>query len=173
MKKLKTNQPIIKSSFIYEDVKILVEWFEVRDKTEIPDLLWQVVHVIGEIDGKISLVYNSSGREKLPGGHAEPGETLDQTLRREIKEELNMAVLEWWPIGYQKLTDPRGKVDYQFRAYAKLKKLGEFASDIGGSVIGYELVDIDEVNQRIGHGDVGERIIQIAKTIKQNISKKE
>lgn len=82
-------------------------------------------------------------------------------------------LVDWQPIGYQVLTNPDGRVGYQFRAAAKLEKLGEFASDIGGSVIGYELVDIDEVNQRRGHGDVGERIIQIAKTIKQNISEKE
>ena len=61
------------------------------------------------------------------------------------------------------LTNPDGKVDYQFRAVAKLEKLGEFMGDVGGSVIGYRLVDIDEVNQRIGYGDVGERMIDRAK----------
>lgn len=54
-----------------------------------------------------------------------------------------------------------------------VKKLGEFAGNIGGSVIDYELVDVDEVNQRIAYGDAGERIIEITKTIKQNTIRKE
>ena len=155
--------PIIKSSFIYEGNQILIDWFDVDSKDEIPDLPWQQIYVIGDVGGKVPLVYYAHGRENLPGGHTEHGETLEQTLCREVQEELNMRVIEWRPIGYQVLTNPDGKVDYQFRAVAKLEKLGEFAGDVGGSVIGYRLVDIDEVNQRIGYGDVGEHMIDRAK----------
>lgn len=155
--------PIIKSSFIYKGNQILIDWFDVDSKDEIPDLPWQQIYVIGDVGGKVPLVYYAHGRENLPGGHTEPGETLEQTLCREVQEELNMRVIEWRPIGYQVLTNPDGKVDYQFRAVAKLEKLGEFAGDVGGSVIDYRLVDIDEVNQRIGYGDVGEHMIDRAK----------
>ena len=155
--------PTIKSSFIYEGNQILIDWFDVDNKDEIPDLPWQQIYVIGDVGGKVPLVYYAHSRENLPGGHTEPGETLEQTLCREVQEELNMRVIEWRPIGYQVLTNPDGKVDYQFRAVAKLEKLGEFMGDVGGSVIGYRLVDIDEVNQRIGYGDVGERMIDRAK----------
>lgn len=157
------QKPVIKSSFVYNDQKIDVKWFDVDKKDEIPDRPWQQIYVIGDVDGKVPVVYYAHGRENLPGGHTEPGETLEQTLCREVQEELNMRVVKWQPIGYQVLTNPDGKVDYQFRAVAKLEKLGEFAGDVGGSVIGYRLVDIDEVNQRIGYGDVGEYMIERAK----------
>ena len=139
--------PIIKSSFIYEGNQILIDWSDVDSKDEIPDLPWQQIYVIGDV----------------PGGHTEPGETLEQTLCREVQEELNMRVIKWQPVGYQVLTNPDSKVDYQFRAVAKLEKLGEFTGDVGGSVIGYHLVDIDEVNQRIDYGEIGEHMIDRAK----------
>ena len=154
---------VLKTSFVYRNQVIQAEWFDVDDKTVIPDLPWQQIYVIGDLDGKVPLVYYAHGRENLPGGHTEPGETLEQTLCREVQEELNVRVAEWRPIGYQVLTNPEGRIDHQFRAVAKLEKLGEFAGDVGGSVIGYRLVDIGEVNQRIGYGDVGERMIARAK----------
>ncbi|QHU90109.1 NUDIX domain-containing protein [Candidatus Saccharibacteria bacterium oral taxon 488] len=156
---------VLKTSFVYRNQVIQAEWFDVDDKTVIPDLPWQQIYVIGDLDGKVPLVYYAHGRENLPGGHTEPGETLEQTLCREVQEELNVRVAEWRPIGYQVLTNPDGRIDHQFRAVAKLEKLGEFAGDVGGSVIGYRLVDIDEVNQRIGYGDIGERMIARAKNI--------
>lgn len=161
------GMPVLKTSFIYQDQTIQAEWFDVDDKMAIPDLPWQQIYVIGDLGGKIPLVYYAHDRENLPGGHTEPGETLEQTLCREVREELNMRVVEWWPIGYQVLTNPDGKIDYQFRVAAKLEKLGEFAGDIGGSVIGYRLVDIDEVNERIGYGDIGEHMIERVKNTKK------
>ena len=85
--------PIIKSSFIYEGNQILIDWFDVDSKDEIPDLPWQQIYVIGDVGGKVPLVYYAHGRENLPGGHTEPGETLEQTLCREVQEELNKVIL--------------------------------------------------------------------------------
>lgn len=146
----------------------MVEWFSVDNKAAIPNFPWQQIYALGNLDGKVPIVRYAAARDNLPGGHTESGESLNETLRREIQEELNMEVLEWQPLGYQKLTAPNKTVDYQFRAYAKLKKLGEFAGDVGGSVIAYDLVDIDEVNTRIEHGDVGALMVKLVKEIMQN-----
>lgn len=45
-------------------------------------------------DKVLLLQYNYSGTEVygLPGGNPEPGETLEQTLVRELKEELNLQI---------------------------------------------------------------------------------
>lgn len=155
----------LKSSFVYEGQEILVEWFSVASKAEIPDLPWQQVYAIGELEGKVPIVHYDDRKDNLPGGHTEPGETLEQTLRREIREELNMRVLDWQPIGYQKCTEPDGEVAYQFRVFARLEKIGEFAGDVDGSVIGYSLINIDKLNSRIKYGNVGEVMAARAKEI--------
>ena len=160
-----------KNSFDYEGRKITAEWFLVRSKTEIPDLPWQQVYAIGEIDGKVPIVHYDDRKNNLPGGHTEPGENMEETLRREIREELNMRVLNWEPIGYQKCTSPDGTIEYQFRVFARLEKIGEFTGDVDGSVIGHSLVNIDEVNSHIKYGNIGEVMIMRAKDVGNFIEK--
>jgi 8-oxo-dGTP pyrophosphatase MutT (NUDIX family) len=45
------------------------------------------------------------GSYSLIGSSVEPGEHSDETLVREIKEEVNMKVLSYKLLGYQKVMD--------------------------------------------------------------------
>ena len=78
-------------------------------------------------------------------------------------EECNMRVIEWQPLGYQHLTEPDGKQIFQFRVYAKLEKIDEFVNDPGGGVIKNTLVDLNQVNSLINYGEIGERMVKLAK----------
>lgn len=158
-------EPSLISSFTYKDKIIKIEWFDLLNKP-VPNLPWQQVYVIGDLGGKVPIVHYTTGdMDNLPGGKTEPGESIEKTLRREIQEEINCEVLSWKPLGFQKLTEPDGKIIYQMRAFAKLKSLGEFVEDIGGSVVGYSLVDLDALNSRIQYGDVGDKMVELAKRV--------
>lgn len=159
------KSPDLKDEFIYRGAKIDVAWFDVVEKSEIPNLEWHQVYGICDLDGEVPIVFYAHARENLPGGHTEAGETLEETLIREIREELNCEVLEWQPIGYQILSSPEYGVENQFRVYAKLHKLGEWQPDIGGSVKGYRLVELKDLNSRIQYGVVGERMVEIVSRI--------
>ena len=55
------------------------------------------------------------GYVEIPGGHAEPGETIEQTLRREMKEELGITVLKERYLGSSLATatnGERGRIHY-------------------------------------------------------------
>jgi hypothetical protein len=152
-------KPDLISEFEYEG-KVIVEWFDVFEKNKIPDLDWQQVYMIGNLDGKVPIVIYSSDGDNLPGGKIEHGETIEQAIMRESLEEINMNVVAWEPIGYQKLTRFGDSTPiYQFRVYAKLCKNGDFINDPAGSVIGHKLVELNDVNKYIKYGLVGDRLI--------------
>jgi 8-oxo-dGTP pyrophosphatase MutT (NUDIX family) len=44
------------------------------------------------VDGKVALVRNDRNEWELPGGRMDPGETHEQTLVREFREELSIDV---------------------------------------------------------------------------------
>ncbi len=48
--------------------------------------------------------------------------------------------------------------------YADLKVEGPFTKDPAGSVAGYDLVGIGELNDRINYGLVGNRIVEKVRT---------
>lgn len=158
-------KPDLKTSFEYDGQHIRADWYTVTRKEDIPNLPWRQVYAIGNLNGMIPLVINAKSPKacNLPGGTTEPGETLQDTLERELIEECNMRVLTWRPLGYQVLTDPDGTVTPQFRVYAELEKIGEFEHDPGGHVVANVLARIDELNDMIAYGDIGERMVELAR----------
>lgn len=154
------TKPDLLDSFIYEGDRITVEWFDIHEKCKIPNIGWEQIYVIGNYNNKTPIVIYENRRDNLPGGHVEAGESLEMAMHREIKEELNMRVISWMPLGYQKLSKPNDSdVVFQFRVYAKLEKIDKFINDPGGSVIGHRLVDLEDVNKFINYGKVGDRLI--------------
>lgn len=157
-------KPILSNShFVYKGVRYLVEFHEIGEKESIPNLPWSQVYVVGNYNGKVPIVKYKSAKDNLPGGGIESNETIEQALRREILEELNMKVTGWIPLGYQKNTGDNGEVYYQLRVYATLDKYGDFVTDTGGSVIGYDLINIENLNDHIKWGEVGDWLV--ARTI--------
>lgn len=81
-------KPEIESSFIYNKQKILANWYTVTTKSRIPDLPWQQVYAIGNLNGQVPLITSLTCEKEfnLPGGRTEPGETIEQTIAREMIE---------------------------------------------------------------------------------------
>ncbi|MEI6054311.1 MAG: NUDIX domain-containing protein [Candidatus Saccharibacteria bacterium] len=155
-------KPDLLDSFEYHGEHIDVEWFDVLSKDKIPNLPWQQVYAVGDLSGKVPIVMYENDNDNLPGGKTEPGETPDQTIKREIQEEINCSVISWEPLGYQCCSVKGGDKVYQLRVFAKLEKNGEFESDPGGSVIGYHTINIDDLNKIIRWGLVGDRVQKLA-----------
>lgn len=158
-------KPDLKTSFEYDGKHILADWYTVTRKEDIPNLPWKQVYAIANLDGLVPLVTNERSplAYNLPGGTTEPGESLEETLRRELIEECNMHLVAWQPLGYQVLTNPDGTITPQFRVYAVVEKIGEFTNDPGGHVIANTLAPLDKVNDMIGYGDIGEIMVTLAR----------
>lgn len=157
------SNPDLKSSFVFRGETIYTDWYDIRNLDELPNVQWQQVYVIGNVNNKVPVVhYANSDDRNLPGGQFdEPGDTIERVLDREMKEELNMRVASWHPVGYQFLNSTKFGKSYQLRVYAKLEIIGDFVNDPGGGVIGHSFVPIENLNSVINYGEVGKRIISL------------
>lgn len=106
----------------------------------------------------------------LVGGTIEKGESFEETLKREIKEESNMEVLRYLPLGYQKVTDTRdGKVIYQLRFVCTVQPYGDFLSDPAGIVTEIKLIDPKEYTRYFNWGKISDRIVERALDLKKKL----
>jgi len=64
--------------------------------------------IIENSEGKILLVKSPKWHNKwtMPGGHIEPGETIDEALLREAEEEVGLSLKSEGIIAYGELIDP-------------------------------------------------------------------
>lgn len=158
-------KPDLINSFIYKGSTITAEWFDITSKDQIPDLLWQGVYAVCNLNGKIPFVYSADSISKIPGGWTDQGENVEETLRREIQEELNCKVVSWVPIGYQKNLKNGKLGSCQLRVYAIIEKNGEFDMDPTGTVIGYRLTNLAEFGDTIRWNKIGYHIQNIVEKL--------
>jgi ADP-ribose pyrophosphatase YjhB (NUDIX family) len=105
----------------------------------------------------------------LIGGSIESGETFEEALAREIREESNMKVLKSAPIGFQEVFLPQGGSIYQLRYVCLVEPLGKFIKDPAGIIKKIKLIDPEDYRKYFDWGKVGERIIQRASELKNTL----
>jgi 8-oxo-dGTP diphosphatase len=95
---------------------------------------------------------NDPGRDKwsIPGGTVELGESLEQTVLREVKEETGLLVSEPEPIDVinQVTLDENGKVKYHFVIIDYFVKLGDGTPRAASDAADLEWVALDQVEKR-------------------------
>ncbi len=116
------------------------------------------------------------------GGGIELGERPDEAIIREVKEESNMKVLAYAPIGYQKTTpigptgsylseeilaDINKRTDtrppfYQLRYVCIVEPYGPFESDPAGKVTEILFVPPTEYKKYFDWGEVSDRLVERA-----------
>ena len=122
-------------------------------------------------DDKIVIGYGGKKNAwGLIGGTIEKGESFEQTLRREIKEESNMEIISFLPIGYQKVTDSFGNEPfYQLRYVCLVRPYGPFVADPDDSITEIKLIDPADIKQYFDWGVIGDRIIERAIELKSKL----
>ncbi len=120
----------------------------------------QVYGILFSKDGRVLLqVENFGGNVKysLIGGHPEKcDKNYEDTLRREVWEEMNMTVSEPCFIGYQEVDEENGKAPYaQVRMAALIDGVGEIRPDSdNGKVYERLLVPPMRAAELLGWGEI-------------------
>jgi len=102
-------------------------------------------------DNKLVLVYAKKRDSwEIPGGGREEGESFDECIVREIKEESNMKVLELIPLGYEIYTSHKtDEINYILRYAARVEPYGDFTADgaVDGEITEIKLINPEEYKQ--------------------------
>jgi ADP-ribose pyrophosphatase YjhB (NUDIX family) len=96
-------------------------------------------------DGKIVMVKNEGHWEPV-AGHVESGETPDEALIREVKEESNMKILKYFPLGFHYT---HNEDRYQARYFCIVEPYGPFVSDPDGGVTEIKLIKTRDISESI------------------------
>ncbi len=124
-------------------------------------------HGVCFCEGKLLIVFGYFGGNErewgFVGGQIEEGESPEEALVREVKEESNMEVVSFLPIGYQKITKIDNSFKYELRYVCKVKTLGPFVEDpANGNIIEVKLIEPAEYKKYVDWGRIGERLVERA-----------
>jgi hypothetical protein len=150
----------IKEKMVYLCKTYNLVYEDADDFGHLPYKKCRQVYGVCFCDGK--LVIGFGGRKNdwgLIGGTVEPGEKFPETLAREVKEESNMKVVKYWPIGYQKATE---EDHYQLRYACLVEPYGPFVNDPAGGVKKIKLIEPKDCKQYFDWGKIGDRLVNRA-----------
>ncbi len=153
----------LKSSFVTPKGQVIDVVYH-EDKDPLLDMegkTMQAVHGFCFCGDKMVLVKHPTEGWMPPGGSIDEGETYEEALVREVKEETNMKVLSHELIGFQDVNDG-GRVLRQTRSYCVVEPYGDFVADPDGDISEIILIDPKDYKRYFDWGVVGDRVMEQA-----------
>ena len=160
----------IKSTLTNRSGQVLdVVYREGDPLTDLGDKILQAIHAFCFYGGKLIVVYaKEKGYWTPPGGGIEPGETYEQAVIREVREETNMKVLHQELVGFQDIYEP-DRIVRQTRSFCIVEPIGDFTEDPDGEITEIKLIDPKDYKKYFDWGEIGERIMERALELKAKL----
>jgi|SRR5581483_4663325 len=153
----------VQSSYNFKGVQVTMTWMPEREFRDYEPVT-QVYGIVFNDKGEILIAReSSSGKWQLPGGKPEKGESIEETVRRELLEEVDVKAGIIYPLGVQKTEMPgnpnqdEGDLFYQVRCVVELGELLPQTPDPDrGNVWERMFVSAEKVTEYIKWGTVGD-----------------
>jgi putative hydrolase of HD superfamily len=174
-KLLETNPTVFEKVVTHDRERCDVHHFDVDNFDEIPDELKLKAHAVCMHNGKMLIVNHPEWDIwSIPGGTRDDGESIEETLKREIQEETNCEVVHFTPISYQKIVSPDGKkCHYRLQYLCDVAPLGEFKSDVAGNINKISWIEPSKFDEYIENKEFKKIIIRRALGLLKNHENKE
>lgn len=138
---MKNNQkPIHTQEVMWKGDKFIAELYDSTDFSNLSKITQ--VQAVCFVKGSDNIVIykDKDGNYGLPGGSVEEGESLEESLKREIREEVACKLLDYGPLLYiqsykERDENKKEKYGYQVRYWANVKPLDEEVNDPDGKAI--------------------------------------
>ena len=114
------------------------------------------------------LIVHNKDSWGLVGGSIKVGETYEECLKRETKEESNMKITCSAPIGYQEVQSIN-KIIYQLRYVCIVEPYNDFVSDPDGDVTEIKLINPKDYKKYFDWGVIGDRIVSRALELRKEL----
>jgi 8-oxo-dGTP pyrophosphatase MutT (NUDIX family) len=110
--------------------------------------------------GKLVIVYSPKKNFWTPpGGSIEPGESPEEAVAREVREETNMEVIYQEPIGYLDITSPDGAVRHT-NSFCIVRPIGDFVADPDGDITEIKYIDPKDHKEYFPNwGKIGDHVM--------------
>lgn len=128
---------IFEEQTTWGDEKFFCEYIDDLDFSKIEPVT-QVQALCFTSNRKFVIYEDIHGNYGLPGGSVEKGESLEEALFRELREEVAVRPIEYGPLLYLKITNLSQRpptITYQARYWARVELLDEEVSDPAGKAI--------------------------------------
>lgn len=163
------------NTYLYNGTRVTNTWIKTSNIEKYSPIT-QVYGIIFDAEGRILIGRDSKGESWIiPGGHPEKGESIEETFKREVLEEVDVEIDDIKPLGVQKATFPddpdKRKAIYQVRCIAKVKKLNPQTPDpANGSTWERKFVPAKDINKYVKWGKTGKAMFKDARIMhgKQN-----
>ncbi len=129
----------------------------------------QVAGILFNDEGKVLVKKDADGIYGLAGGTPEAGETREETLHREVDEEVNCKIDNLQYIGYQ-VVKGDGKPYAQLRYIAHVTYFGPNRPDLdNGKIYERSFVPAEDANKHLKYGKTGDEIIEAAVRVAKKV----
>lgn len=139
-------------------------WYDESDPAKVPPAL-QVYAVAIKENGKAILVHHKRGDWQLPGGTVESGESIHDTLVRELAEETNCEIIWSELLGYQTVDVEPDACQVRFVALVRQIDGKPFIKDPAGSIVENVEVNPSDLNGYLKWGSIADHFIAKARAI--------
>lgn len=160
----------IKSEFTNRSGQLLdIVYKDLKALDEIDEKKVSAVGAVCFYGDKIVIVFAQNKNSwTLPGGGVEKGETVEEAVIREVKEETNMRVLHQKIIGVHEIFEP-DSIKIQTRSFCIVEPYGDFLTDPDGDITEIRLIDPLDCKKYFDWGIIGDHVIKRGMEFKASI----
>lgn len=171
LKNIRIRNMILEEEITHLGEKYHLHYEDADNFDNLPPLACNQVYGLCFYGDKLVIAYNGPKQVwGLTGGHIEPGETFEQTLHREIREEANMEILSFQPLGWKRQTAIDGKFTYQLRCVCAVRPYGPFKHDPAGRIVRLALIDPADYKKYFYWGEISDYLIKRARVLAANLA---